>query len=77
MAKTFWRDYGDGKTYWFTRLTGSNSISESDLSHGFRHATKSRPYRTTGGHWIYGDGNHVIRIYATGEPRIIANVTIR
>ena len=76
MTKQFWRGWS-GKTYWFTRLTGSNSISESDLSRGFRHGTKSRPYRTTGGHLIYGDRDHVIRIYATGEPRIIANVTIK
>ena len=76
MTKQFWRGW-NGKTYWFTRLIGSNSISESDLSHGFRHGTKGRPYRTTGGHLIYGDGDNVIRIYATGEPKIIANVTIK
>lgn len=76
MTKMFWRGWGD-KTYWFTRLTGSNSISERDLSRGYRRGTKDQPYKTTGDHLIYGDGDHVIRIYATGEPKIIANVSIK
>lgn len=76
MTKLFWRDWG-GKTYWFTRLPGSNSISERDMSRGYRTGTKESPYKTTGGHLIYRSGEHVIRIYATGEPKIIANVSIK
>jgi len=76
MTKRFWRDWS-GKTWWFTRLTGSNCISERDLSRGYRQGTKSNPYRTTGGHLIYGDGDRIIRRYATGEPKTIATVTAK
>ncbi len=76
MTKRFWRGY-NGKTWWFTRLTGSNSISERDLSRGYFRGTKSNPYKTTNGSEIYGNGEHVIRIYATGEPRVIAEVSVK
>ena len=74
-SEKFW-SYYDGKFYDFTSLPGSSAISQRDMRYGFRKGTAETPYETEKGIKIYGDGSHVIRIYANGKTKIIADVIV-
>ena len=71
----FW-SFFDGKMWWFTKLPGSSVITQHDLVLGYRRGTGSKPYETAKGVKLYGEGNRVFRIYANGNIKTVANVTI-